>query len=133
MNPFTKQQWNQLISNGSSQNRGKDHKPIVKLFLPNTGCVWLLTELDPEDDDIAFGLCDLGMGFPELDYVSIEEITSVRSPQFGLYVIQDYFFVAKYPISVYAAAARVNCSIVEDDSLLKLYAPINPLPRPRLE
>ena len=43
-----------------------DFAPAVKLFTPDAGCTWLLTEIDPEDPDIAFGLCDLGMGFPEL-------------------------------------------------------------------
>jgi hypothetical protein len=31
----------------------------------NAQCTWLLTELDPEHE-LAFGLCDLGMGLPRL-------------------------------------------------------------------
>jgi hypothetical protein len=38
-----------------------DFVPLVKLFTPDAGCTWLLTEIDPENPDIAFGLCDLGM------------------------------------------------------------------------
>jgi hypothetical protein len=30
---------------------------VVKLFTPDAACTWLLTELDPDDPDIAFGLC----------------------------------------------------------------------------
>lgn len=41
-----------------------DFSPVVKLFCPWSGATWLLTELDPDDPDIAFGLCDLGMGSP---------------------------------------------------------------------
>jgi hypothetical protein len=37
-----------------------DPFPVVKLFAPWCGATWLLTELDPGDPDIAFGLCDLG-------------------------------------------------------------------------
>ena len=55
-----------------------DFIPVVKLFTPDAGCTWLLTELDPEDEDIAFGLCDLGMGCPELGSVRISELESVR-------------------------------------------------------
>jgi hypothetical protein len=51
-----------------------DFLPVVKLFMPECGFVWLLTELDPEQPDIAFGLCDLGMGCPELGSVSLSEI-----------------------------------------------------------
>jgi hypothetical protein len=42
-----------------------DFLPVVKLFTPDGGCTWLLTELDTDEPDIAFGLCDLGMGCPE--------------------------------------------------------------------
>ncbi|MBO9443919.1 DUF2958 domain-containing protein [Phaeobacter italicus] len=34
-----------------------DHHPVVKLFTPDGGATWLLSETDPEDADIAFGLC----------------------------------------------------------------------------
>ena len=57
-----------------------DFVPVVKLFTPDAGCTWLLSELDPEDPDIAFGLCDLGMGFPELGAVRISELESARGP-----------------------------------------------------
>lgn len=40
-----------------------DFYPVVKLYTPTASCVWLLTEIDPDAPDIAFGLCDLGMGF----------------------------------------------------------------------
>jgi len=36
---------------------------------------WYITEKDMGDEQIqAFGLADLGMGFPELGYISIEEL-----------------------------------------------------------
>jgi hypothetical protein len=75
-----------LLENGRKQEpvRGThdeiDFWPVVKLFTPDAGCTWLLTEIDPEDTDIAFGLCDLGMGFPELGSVSLTELASVRGP-----------------------------------------------------
>jgi hypothetical protein len=43
-----------------------DFYPVVKLFTPDAACTWLLTELGPDEPDYAFGLCDLGLGFPEL-------------------------------------------------------------------
>jgi hypothetical protein len=50
-----------------------DFMPVVKLFTPDAGCTWLLTEIDPGDPDIAFGLGDLGMGYPELGSVSLSD------------------------------------------------------------
>jgi hypothetical protein len=37
----------------------RDFQPVVKLFMPDADRTWLLTEIDPDNPDIAFGLCDL--------------------------------------------------------------------------
>lgn len=44
---------------------------------------WLITESDPDNADVLFGLCDLGMGSPELGSVSRAELEEVRG-RFGL-------------------------------------------------
>jgi hypothetical protein len=82
-----------------------DFLPVVKLFTPDAACTWLLTELDPDDPDIAFGLCDLGMGFPELGAVSIAELEAVRG-KLGLPVERDLHFMPTKTISAYADDAR---------------------------
>ena len=84
-----------------------DVAPVVKLFTPDAGCTWLLTELDPDDPDLAFGLCDLGLGCPELGYVSLSELASVRGC-LKLPVERDLYFVADRPLSEYAAQARIE-------------------------
>lgn len=84
-----------------------DFYPVVKLFTPDAAGTWLLTELDPEEPDIAFGLCDLGMGCPELGYVSISELAQLRG-RLGLPVERDRFFTATKTLSAYAAEAREN-------------------------
>ena len=118
MKLLTKQQLEQLKRNGAPENRDKDHQPVVKLFLPGTACTWLLTEIDPEEPGIAFGLCDLDMGFPELGYVSLEELQGVRA--LGVFKVErELHFEGKYPISVYAEAARQEQYITEDESILK--------------
>ncbi|MGH9632051.1 MAG: DUF2958 domain-containing protein, partial [Bryobacteraceae bacterium] len=81
-----------------------DFLPVVKLFTPDAGCTWLLTEIDPEDPDIAFGLCDLGMRFPELGSVSLSELAALRG-QLGLPVERDLWFEADKPLSAYAEEA----------------------------
>lgn len=102
----------QLLANGARSAAGEDIDPfpIFKLFTPDAGATWLLTELDPDDPDIAFGLCDLGLGFPELGSVRLSEITSVRGP-FGLAVERDRWFKADKPLSRYADEARVAGAI----------------------
>jgi hypothetical protein len=88
------------------KNPDDDHKPVVKLFNPVGSATWLLTEIEP-DSDLAFGLCDLGMGSPELGSVSISELEGIRLP-LGLGIERDLHFTADKTISQYAEAARAN-------------------------
>jgi hypothetical protein len=46
------------------------------------------------------------MGFPELGYVSIDELEQVRGP-LGIQVERDPHFTADRPLSVYATDARI--------------------------
>ncbi|MBS1778033.1 MAG: DUF2958 domain-containing protein [Bacteroidetes bacterium] len=119
MKLFTDEQYQKLLDNGKPENRDQDHAPVVKLFLPGTGATWLLSELDHEEVTIAFGLCDLGMGFPELGSVLTIELEEIKHPHFGLPVERDLHFEGKYPLSVYADAARMTRCITEDDDLLQ--------------
>jgi hypothetical protein len=88
-----------------------DHFPVLKLFTPDAGATWLISEVDPDDPDRLFGLCDLGLGYPELGYVSLAEITSVKG-RLGLPVERDLHFVADKPLSAYAEEARAKGRIV---------------------
>ena len=113
MNLITETLRAQLLANGrqSLDNDDFDPPPVVKLFTPDAGATWLLTEIDPDDTDRAFGLCDLGHGFPELGYVSLSELQSVRG-RLGLAVERDLHFVATKTISAYARDARLAERIV---------------------
>lgn len=112
---FTAEQKQRLLANGRASvadSEGSiDHKPVVKLF-GGAACTWLLTELDPEDLTRAFGLCDLGMGSPELGYVDLTELAVVRFPPFGLPVERDLYWKADKTISAYATAAYAAQRIV---------------------
>ena len=100
----------QLIANG--KDREGEHLPVVKFFNPVGAATWLVTEMDPDENDYLFGLADLGMGFPELGGISLSELQNYRGP-FGLGIERDLYFEPKYPIAVYAAAARSAQRIVE--------------------
>jgi hypothetical protein len=75
---MTKEIKEKLLHNNAPQNRDLDHKPVVKFFSPFNGSKWLITEMDSADDDSLFGLCDLGLGFPELGYVSLQELKDLK-------------------------------------------------------
>lgn len=110
MELVTPEQRETLLANGA--RRGVDHVPVVKLFNPCGAGTWFVTELDPEDESIAFGLADLGFGTPEIGSFSLEELKAFKGP-FGLGIERDLYFEAKFTLSAYAEAARAAGRIVE--------------------
>ncbi len=106
MKLITKAIMSKLVKNGLTEG---DHKPELKLFTPWGAATWLISEIGV-DGETAFGLCDLGFGTPELGYVSISELTSVKGP-FGLKVERDRHFTPTKTLSEYAEEARNNGAI----------------------
>ena len=76
----------------------------MKLFFPFGAFTWLITERDPEEPDLLFGLCDLGQGYPEVGYVNLAELKSVRI--LGLGVERDRYFTPTKSLTAYADEAR---------------------------
>lgn len=105
---LTDAQFAQLLANGlrSWAQADFDPLPVVKLFTPDAGATWLLGAVDPENTDVAFGLCDLGVGFPELGCVRLSELACVRG-MLGLPIEQDLQFRADRRLSAYAKVARM--------------------------
>ena len=100
----------QLLANGGTPDR--DRVPLVKWFNPAGAGTWLIVDADPEDPDMHFGLADLGFGTPELGTVRKSELEAFQGP-FGLGIERDLWFEGRWPISVYAEAARHAGRIVE--------------------
>lgn len=98
----------QLIANYTSQV--KNPMPVLKLF-GGGSCTWLLSEYDPVNREF-FGLCDLGMGMPELGYVSRDELEAIRFPPFNLPVERDLHFTPDKTLAEYAAEAHKAGRIV---------------------
>jgi|GEM_PF-318315 len=102
-----------------------DHVPVVKIFNPAGAATWLFTEID-EYGETLFGLCDMGLGMPELGYASRKEIESIRVPiRLGGLVLgaigleRDLHFKPEYPLSVYAKAASIKTHITFDRAELE--------------
>lgn len=121
MKLLTAAQRAKLLDNGRRQAAVKgteaefDFEPVVKLFNPCGAGTWLLTEINPDDETIAWALCDLGMGCAEFGTVSLTELAEYRG-RLGLGIERDLHFTAKGPISAYIAAGNVAGRIVEDIS-----------------
>src|ERR1700722_1698141 len=117
MKLITDEQRTQLLANGRAAREARptnidlDPTPVVKLWTPDSYCRWLLTEIDPLEPTLAYGLCYFGYGLPELGYVSLIELEdaghTLKHP-----VVPDPRFVADRPISAYAQVARTRGLII---------------------
>ena len=84
--------------------QGHDPQPVAHLYLPGSNHQWLLTELHTHDD-VAFGLCDLGAGFPELGYVDLREVLAATA-SVNAELRCNLAFRPVAPLSEYAEQAR---------------------------
>jgi hypothetical protein len=78
---------------------------VVKFFHPVGSATWLISEMDPDNHDWLFGLCDLGCQCPELGTVSLQELEGIKL-KWGLKIERDLHFKASHPMSYYADRAR---------------------------
>jgi len=77
-------------------HRPEDEKTgvaLVKYFTPDGSASWYLSEYMP-DDDVFYGWCDMGTGFPELGYVSRKELRGLTGKN-GLPIERDYYYQPK--------------------------------------
>jgi hypothetical protein len=79
--------------------------PVLKLFTPDAAGTWLISAIDPADADRAWGLCDPGLGSPELGWVSLAELASVRGP-LGCPVRRDEAFEPNSSLRAYTVEAQ---------------------------
>jgi len=86
-----------------------DPFPVVKLYTLDAGAAWLLTDL-AVDGDRAFGLCDAGLGCPELSEVSLAALEAMRGPR-GMRVVVDPHFAPSQTLSAYFAIAVKDGSV----------------------
>lgn len=101
----------EMLAHGAARRRGHalDPFPVLKLHTLDAGTVWLLTEL-ADDGDTAYGLCDSGVGPPELGSVRLSALEGVRGPR-GMRIVADPHFKPRQPLSSYLADAQRDGSI----------------------
>ena len=96
-----------LKKNAPADHRDLEAYPVVKLFTPYANAVWLLSSVDPNNPDRAFGLCDLGLGEPELGYVSLVELNALEA-RAGILVEQDADFLSGTSLRLLLRAAKAR-------------------------
>lgn len=87
-----------------------DLLPVVKFFYPAGAATWLLAYTLPDQPEMAWGLADLGLGYPETGDIYLPEIFEFRG-RFGLRIERDLHFRASMSIGEYLEKARSEGSI----------------------
>ena len=107
---FTPSQWRKAKKNDIDGKNLLDLPPVVKLFTPDGAATWLISSVSRANPALAFGLCDLGLGFPELGYVNLDELSELRG-QLGLPVERDCHCCLDKSLRYYANKADQRRSI----------------------
>lgn len=110
----TDEQRAQLLANGHARaaDAQTDLWPVVRLFTPDAHATWLLAALNPADSDTAWGVCDVGIGMPELGTIKLSDLATIVGPQ-RIPVRRDLHFHAVRPMSEYLRLAQANGSITD--------------------
>jgi len=112
---LTDAQHAQLLAHGRRRaaDPGFDPRPVVKLYTPDAGVVWLLAYAYPDDPGRLHGLCDANTGFPQLTDIRLAELQALRGPN-GYRLAVDTSFKATRTLSDYAARAQAQGTYTED-------------------
>ena len=102
-------------------------RPLLKIFSPVGAATWLIHSMDPRNNDVLYGLCDLGCDSPELGQVSLSELQeiSIALPsmpgvtQVSLGLERDLYFEPQNTMAVYTEAARREGKITEAQEILQ--------------
>lgn len=110
----TDEQRAQLLANGNARaaDAQVDLWPVVRLFTPDAHATWLLAALNPADGDTSWGVCDVGIGMPELGCIKLSDLAAIVGPD-QLPVRRDLHFHATRPMSEYLRLAQANGSITD--------------------
>ena len=109
----------ELLNNWNSEDQ--DLKPVLKIFSPIGAGTWMIASMNPNDNDTMYGLCDPGLGSPELGYVPLSELQQMRIPFMAgveMELERDLYFEPQHSLAVYDSAAYLNEGITEDPKLL---------------
>jgi len=86
--------WTEVVAKYEAGDSDINETIVCKLFNPCGAATWLLTQLDPDDGDIMYGLADLGFGCVEYGSISLSELQALKLPM-GLTIERDLHFDPK--------------------------------------
>jgi len=114
MKLLTKTIEKKLRKNSANQYK-TDNKAVLKVFNPTGSQSWYLSELD--DNNVAFGICDLGFGTPEYGYVSLTELQEVKGA-YGIGMERDmYFDASSLPEIMTSLEQKLPCTVPKQSFL----------------
>ena len=128
MELMTEELREQLLGNWGQPD--SETKPALKIFSPIGAATWLIHSMDPQDNDLLYGLCDLGYDSPELGQVSLSELQEIHIPLKAmpgmtlgnLGLERDLYFEPQHTMKIYTKAAQLAGRITEEREHLEAAA-----------
>ncbi|GAA3913589.1 DUF2958 domain-containing protein [Chitinophaga oryziterrae] len=117
---FTNTQYQQLLQNGSNKIKRWDLHPVAKLTMPGHAFSWLLTDIDPQDPNVGYGLYIEFDGFIAYGSVDLKELLTIKD-EMGFGIENDPSFNAKFSLEVYKSAHWWHGHLVEDEEMLQRF------------
>lgn len=118
---FDDNQLAQLLLNGSGESHGKDHIPVACLEFKLLGYKWLITEINPLNPDLGYGLI-CANDKVQIGQINLHELDTLRGEQFASFNsnlndmteddLEQAFvssipnFRGNYPLSIYFSIAK---------------------------
>ena len=112
MGILTDEDVQELLANGREQKaareRGEviDHKPVVRIFAVMSDAYWLISEINPDKPDEAFGLAELRSGQAEMGDIYISELDELYKSHPVPPIERDNFWTADLTLSGYWFARK---------------------------
>lgn len=114
MGVLTEEQIDRLIENSHAPELKLDKVPVVHLVAYNLNYRWILTELDEDDEDVAYGLIDMNDNNPHVGYVRISDITELVKQK--AYIFNDYGFSTRHCLGTFSVMAEEAKRIVASEN-----------------
>lgn len=105
----------ELLFANFKDNWRKNHVPVAYLEIRKLGYSFLVTELDDDNKNYAFGLCDYDADV-SIDLIDLKELAKKAESVGDKLICRDREFSRDYNLAVYAkAATKIGALFFEDD------------------
>lgn len=104
---LTDEQIQKLKQIGLSEEQNEGQVPIVRLHLPDKNAYWLFSCIVSGQEKMAYGIFEMGIGFPEIGYFHLDDIADMKFEK-NVAIENDLEFKGEHSLLKYAEIAHLK-------------------------